>query len=90
MLQRDEEDLAVTQLPTHAPAAGWVDDAQLRRAQRARAGHPERGAERAEPAVPATAAPSREKMRKLMAERANVKGQRQALPLHDLRALEAL
>jgi conjugative relaxase-like TrwC/TraI family protein len=90
MLTRDDEDLAITQLPTHAPAAGRADDSQLRRAQRPRSDHPERAADQAEPTVPTTTAPSQEAMRQLIALRAKVRAQRDVLPLRDLRDLDRL
>ena len=88
MLTRDDEDLAITQLATHVPAAGRVDDPQLRQAQRP--DHPERTAEQAEPPVPTATDPSREAMRQLIALRAEAQAQRDALPLRDLSDLDNL
>jgi conjugative relaxase-like TrwC/TraI family protein len=84
MTIRDDEDLAVTQLPTR-PAPGRPDDDELRR--RAPAG-PERTAAEAEPAAPVPA--QRGALRALRAELAELGAQRAALPVRELRELDAV
>ena len=84
MTIRDDEDLAVTQLPTR-PAPGRPDDDELRR--RAPAG-PERTAAEAEPPAPAPA--QRAALRALRAALVELAAQRAALPLRELRELDAV
>ena len=85
MLVRDDEDLAIAQLPA-PPAAGRPDDPGLRAAPALPA--PERGAERQEPA----AAPERSvaQLLELQRERERLTAQTAALPLADLRQLDAV
>ena len=85
MLVRDDEDLAIAQLPA-PPAAGRPDDPGLRAAPALPA--PERGAERHEP----TAAPERSvvQLLELQRERERLTAQTAALPLADLRQLDAV
>ena len=83
MTIRDDEDLAVTQLPTR-PAPGRPDDDELRRAP---AG-PERTAAEAEPAAPVPA--QRAALRALRAELVELAAQRAALPVRALRELDAV
>lgn len=87
MLQRDDEDLAVSQLPARAPTAGRADDPQLRDARVAGAEHPEHVASRAEPV---SAGPSHEELPQLLAERVSVSVQRESLPLRELTELDRL
>jgi conjugative relaxase-like TrwC/TraI family protein len=84
MTVRDDEDLAVTQLPTR-PAPGRPDDDELRRGEPA---GPERAAASAEP--PATGPAPRAALQALQAELADLAAQRARLPLRELRELVSL
>jgi len=83
MTIRDDEDLAVTQLPTR-PAPGRPDDDELRRAP---AG-PERTAADAEPPAPMPA--QRATLQALRAQLVDLTAQRAGLPLRQLRELDAV
>ncbi|MDP9435431.1 MAG: hypothetical protein M3P93_09670 [Actinomycetota bacterium] len=85
MKVRDDEDLAVTQLPKTNPAPGRADDAELHAAGTAGL---ERGAEHAEPANQGS--PQRDQLRVIRAELADLAAQRAKLPLRALRALDAV
>ena len=75
MLERDDEDLAIEQLP----GAGRADDPELAGSRRARGEPPqERAAARAEPAPPAAASPTR--LRELRERIEQLQAQLQALP----------
>ncbi len=84
MTIRDDEDLAVTQLPTR-PTPGRPEDDDLRRA--ATVG-PERTAVQAEP--PAAPPDQRAALREVQATLVKLTAQRAALPLRELRALDAV
>lgn len=82
MAVRDDEDLAVSQLPAR-PAPGRADDPRL--AEAVPDAGPERGAQAAEATAPA---PERqEQLRALQHELAAVRAQRDSLPVRELRAL---
>ena len=85
MLQRDDEDLAIEQLP----GAGRPDDPALVSSWGI-AGEPqqERAAALAEPATPAAATPTR--LRGLRERTEQLQAQLKALPLRDLRRIEHL
>jgi hypothetical protein len=85
MKVRDDEDLAVTQLPAHL-APGRADDAELHAA--AGTAGLERRAEHAEPANQAS--PQRDELRVICAELADLAAQRAKLPLRALRALDTV
>jgi conjugative relaxase-like TrwC/TraI family protein len=84
MTVRDDEDLAVTQLPTR-PAPGRPDDHELRGG--ATAG-PERTAAEAEP--PAPVPDQRAALRAVQAALVDLAAQRARLPLRELRELDAV
>jgi hypothetical protein len=84
MTIRDDEDLAVTQLPTR-PAPGRCDDDDLRRGSTA---GPERPAAQAEP--PAAAPDQRAALRKAQAALVDLAAERAALPLRELREFDAI
>jgi conjugative relaxase-like TrwC/TraI family protein len=91
MGERDDEDLAVEQLPAaeHGPAAGRADDPGLAAGRTRAAGPPqEQAAARAEPATPA--APSTERLRALDERREQLRAQLKALPTRQLRRIEDL
>ena len=85
MLARDDEDLAIAQLPT-PPAAGRPDDHDLHHA--ATAPDPERGAQLHDPAPasPHTVA----QLLELQREREKLTAQTTGLPLAELRQLDAI
>src|SRR4051812_45450523 len=84
MTMRDDEDLAVTQLPAR-PAPGRPDDDELRRGVTA---GPERTAVQAEPSL---AAPDqRAALRDVQTALIEVAAQRAALPLRQLREVDAV
>ena len=83
MLVRDDEDLAIAQLPT-PPAAGRPDARELRSAHTVA---PERGAELNEPAA---AAPDLAQLLEMQRERERLAAQTAALPLAELRQLDAI
>ena len=85
MLERDDEDLAIEQLP----AAGRADDPELA-GSRALATEPaqERAAALAEPAPPAAATPAR--LRELRERIEQLQAQLQALPTRQLERIEDL
>ena len=87
MVVRDDEDLAVAQLPTR-PAPGRPDDPAVHEAPRlASAALPEAGAERA---APAAAPATRVRLDALRHELEQLTAQRDSLPLRELRRLDAI
>jgi conjugative relaxase-like TrwC/TraI family protein len=91
MVERDDEDLAVEQLPgaEHGSAAGRADDCGLAVGRTRAAGPPqEQAAARAEPATPA--APSAERLRALEERRDQLRTQLKALPTRQLQCIEDL
>jgi len=83
MLERDDEDLAIEQLP----GAGRADDAEVAGASSARAPRQEQAAARAE-AIPASASP--ERMRELGDRIQQLRTQVGALPTRQLQRIEDL
>ncbi len=91
MVERDDEDLAIEQLPGAAPepAAGRADDPQLASGRTVAAEPPqEQAAARAEPATPAT--PSTERWRELEERMEQFREQLAALPTRQLQRIEDL
>jgi conjugative relaxase-like TrwC/TraI family protein len=91
MGERDDEDLAVEQLPgaEREPAAGRADDAELNEARAVAEAPPqEQAAARAEPARPA--APSAERLRALEERSEQLRAQLAALPTRQLQRIEDL
>ena len=91
MVERDDEDLAIEQLPGAAPepAAGRADDPQLVSGRTVAAEPPqEQAAARAEPATPA--APSTERLRELVGRMEQFRAQLAALPTRQLQRIEDL
>ena len=87
MSVRDDEDLAVAQLPTR-PAAGRPDDRALQTAPRLRGDElAERGAGRAAARTPDAAVA---RLAELQRERQQLIAQRQALPLRELRQVDSV
>ena len=85
MLERDDEDLAIEQLP----GAGRADDPALAGSRALAAELPqERAAARAEPAPPAAASPTR--LRELRERVEQLQAQLQGLPVRRLRRIEDL
>jgi conjugative relaxase-like TrwC/TraI family protein len=91
MGERDDEDLAVEQLPgaEREPAAGRADDAELNEVRAVAAEPPqEQPAARAEPATPAV--PSAVRLRALEERRERLRAQLAALPTRQLQRIEDL
>ncbi|MEY2513134.1 MAG: hypothetical protein QOJ89_492 [bacterium] len=87
MLIRDDEDLAISQLPA-APAAGRPDDRELHATPSLAAGElQELGAELAEPVAPAASAA---RLADLRREVEALRAQRASLPMRELRELDAI
>ena len=85
MLERDDEDLAIEQLP----GAGRADDPALAGSRELAAELPqERAAARAEPAPPAAATPAQ--LRELRERVEQLQAQLRALPLGELQRIEDL
>ena len=85
MLERDDEDLAIEQLP----GAGRADDPEVARSRALAAELPqERAAARAEPAPPAAVTPAR--LRELRERVEQLQAQLQALPTRELQRIEDL
>jgi chemotaxis protein histidine kinase CheA len=88
MIVRDDEDLAVAQLPAR-PGPGRPDDRDLHATPELRADElAELGAERS--AGPADRPAGAQRLAELRREREQLGAQRQALPLRELRALDAI